>query len=47
MKQEDAAEEAAVAAAREAGKKAPRLRAEPKMTRLPNRAFKKGSTNFT
>ena len=47
MKEEDAAEAAALAAAAEAGKRAPRKRGEKKLTRLPNKAFKKRSTNFT
>ena len=47
MKDDDALEEAAIAAARKAGKqKLPRSRMQPRMTRLPNKAFKKGSKNF-
>mgnify|MGYP001374243867 CR=1 FL=1 len=46
MVEEDAAEEAAVAAAQQAGKRVPRLRGTAKKTKLPNRAFKKTSTNF-
>jgi len=46
MHEEDAAEEAAVAAASESGRKPPRLRGAAKKTRLPNKAFKKTNTNF-
>ena len=48
VKEDDAMEEAAIAAARKLGKKRlPRRREVPRKTKLPNKAFSKRSRNFT
>ncbi|KAL1504850.1 hypothetical protein AB1Y20_008621 [Prymnesium parvum] len=47
MIQEDEQEAAAVTAAKHAGERIPRLRGERKISKLPNKAFKRSSTNFT